>query len=143
MTSAAISASAVAELRETLRGPVLVPGDPSYDEVAPVHNGSITTRPQVIARCVDAADVMAAVAFARGLDGVAVAVRGGGHNGAGLGSCDGLVIDLGLIAGVRIDPEARLAYVGGGATIADLDHAAHAFELVCPPGSSAPPASAG
>ena len=102
--------------------------------MAPVHNGSIQTRPQLIARCVDTADVMAAVAIARGLDGVAVAVRGGGHNGAGLGSCDGLVIDLNLISGIRIDPAARLAYVGGGATVGDLDHAAHAFGLGLPGG---------
>jgi FAD binding domain/Berberine and berberine like len=134
MTSAAISPTAVAELRAALRGPVVVPGDPTYDEVAPVHNAAITTRPQAIARCVDAADVMAAVTFGRGLDGVDVAVRGGGHNGAGLGTSDGLVIDLGLISGVRIDPAARLAYVGGGATVADLDHAAGAFGLATPAG---------
>jgi hypothetical protein len=134
MTSAAISPAAVAEFRAALRGPVLAPGDPSYDEVAPVHNGSIQTRPQLIVRCVDTADVIAAVGIARGLEGVDVAVRGGGHNGAGLGSSDGLVIDLGLISGIRIDPAARLAYVGGGATVGDLDHAAYAFELGLPGG---------
>jgi hypothetical protein len=134
MSSAQISAALIDELRAALRGPVLVPGDPAYDEVAPVHNGSITSRPQVIARCVDTADVMAVMSMVRGLDGIDVAVRGGGHNGAGLGTSDGLVLDLGLLAGIRIDPEARIAHVGGGATIAALDHAAAAFGLATPAG---------
>ena len=134
MSSAQISAAMIGELRAALRGPVLVPGDPAYDEVAPVHNGSITSRPQVIARCVDTADVMAAVSMVRGLEGIDVAVRGGGHNGAGLGTSDGLVLDLGLLSGIRIDPDARIAHVGGGATIAALDHAAAAFGLATPAG---------
>lgn len=128
-----IAPSSVEELRGALRGPVVVPGAPSYDEVRALHNGAYDVRPQAIARCVDAADVMAAVRIARGLE-VPVAVRGGGHNGAGYGTCEGLVIDLSLIKGVRIDPGARLAHVGGGALIADLDHAAHAFGLAAPAG---------
>src|SRR5436190_1246155 len=121
MSSAQISAAMIDELRAALRGPVLLPGDPAYDEVAPVHNASITTRPQVIARCVDAADVMAAVSMLRGVEGIDVAVRGGGHNGAGLGTSDGVLLDLGLLADgsfVRADagrdPDLFWALRGGG-----------------------------
>ena len=128
-----ISAAALDELRTGLRGPVVTPEDAGYDEVRALHNGAYDVRPQAIARCVDAADVMAAVRIARGLD-VDVAVRGGGHNGAGYGTTEGLVIDLSLMKGIRIDPAARLAHVSGGALIADLDHAAHAFGLALPAG---------
>ena len=143
MSSAQISAAMIDELRAALRGPVLVPGDPAYDEVAPVHNASITTRPQVIARCVDTADVMAAVSMFRGLEGIDVAVRGGGHNGAGLGTSDGLVHRP---RAARRDPDrpggADRARRRRGNHRGDLDHAAAAFGLATPPGSSARPVSA-
>jgi FAD/FMN-containing dehydrogenase len=94
----------------------------------------IDKRPAMIARCVDVADVIAAVRFGRA-QGLDVAVRGGGHNGAGLGLVDGgLVIDLSPMRGVRIDPDGRTAQVAGGAQIGDLDHAAHAFGLATPAG---------
>jgi len=125
--------AAVEQLRAALKGPVVVPSDASYDEVRALHNGSMDRSPKAIARCLDADDVMAAVRIAGGL-GVDVAVRGGGHNGAGLGSCDGLVIDLSLDRAVRIDPAARLAEVSGGARLSDLDHAAHASGLATPAG---------
>jgi hypothetical protein len=99
----------------------------------PVFNAKIDRTPQVIARCVDVADVINAVGFARQQD-VDLAIRGGAHNGGGLGTCDGMVIDLSPMRGVRIDPEARLAYVGGGAQFGDVDHAAHAFGLATPAG---------
>lgn len=121
------------ELRAALRGPVVRPDDPEYDAVSPVYNAMIHRDPELIARCTDVADVMTAVNFARDL-GIDVAVRGGGHNGGGLGTCDGMVIDLAPMRGVQIDPMHRVAHVSGGALLGDLDHAAHAFGLACPAG---------
>jgi FAD binding domain/Berberine and berberine like len=121
-------------LRAAARGDVIERSDPRYDEARKLYNAMIDKRPEVIARCVDAADVIAAVKFGResGLD---TAIRGGGHNGPGLGSVDdGLVIDLSRMRGVRVDPEARTATVGGGALIGDVDHATIAFGLSLPAG---------
>jgi FAD/FMN-containing dehydrogenase len=121
-------------LRARLRGPVIRPGDSEYDAARAVYNGMIDKRPALIARCVDVADVIASVNFGRET-GLTVAIRGGGHHGAGLGMCDdGLVIDLSLIKGVRVDPVSRTARVGAGCTLADLDHATHAFGLATPSG---------
>src|SRR6478752_2648649 len=85
---------AAVQFAKTLRGPLVQANDPDYDDCRKLYNGMIDKRPRMIAQCADVADVIAAVQFgsAQGLD---VAVRGGGHNGPGLGSCDdGLVIDL-------------------------------------------------
>lgn len=128
-----ISKTAAEELRSSLLGPVVTPEDRDYDEVRAVYNGSIERRPQMIARCVDASDVMTAVRFARSFD-IDVAVRGGAHNGAGLGTCDGLVIDLSLMRAVMVDPASRTAHVSGGAKLGDLDHAGAAFGLATPAG---------
>jgi hypothetical protein len=94
----------------------------------------IDRRPAIIARCRDAADVITAVKFGRQhvLD---VAIRGGGHNGGGLGSVDkGLVVDLSLMRNVHVDPTSRTALVSGGSLLGDFDHAAHAFGLATPAG---------
>jgi FAD/FMN-containing dehydrogenase len=124
----------VAALRAKLRGEVVQPSDPGYDEARRVYNAMIDKRPAMIARCVDVADVTAALAFARDHD-LLVAVRGGGHNGPGLGTCDdGLVIDLSPMKGVRVDPAARTARVGAGCTLGDVDHATHGFGLATPSG---------
>ncbi len=118
--------------RTSLRGEVIRAGDPTYDEARQLYNGMIDKRPLLIARCVDVADVIACVNFARDAR-LLVAVRGGGHNGPGLGSCDGgLVIDLSLMKGVRTDPERRTVRVGAGCTSGDVDHATHAFGLAVP-----------
>jgi hypothetical protein len=94
----------------------------------------IDKRPRVIARCTNAADVMAAVNYAREHK-LLLAIRGGGHNGPGFGSCDdGLVIDLSQMRAVRVDPETRTARVDPGCTAADVDHATHAFGLAVPLG---------
>src|SRR3546814_3846194 len=91
-------------------------------------------RPAVIARCADVADVVCAVNFGREHE-LLIAIRGGGHNGGGLGSCDGgLVVDLSQMKGVRVDPEARRVRVGPGCTQGDVDHAAHIFGLAVPAG---------
>jgi FAD/FMN-containing dehydrogenase len=94
----------------------------------------IDKHPALIVRCADVADVIRAVNFAREQD-LLLAVRGGGHNGGGLGICDdGLVIDLSHMQGVRVDPVARTVRVEGGATWGDVDHATHAFGLATPSG---------
>jgi hypothetical protein len=122
------------KLRESLRGTVIERGDANYDEARALYNGMIDKRPLLIARCVDVADVMAAVNFGRD-NGLPIAIRCGGHNGPGLGSVDdGLVIDLSAMKGVRIDPVARTAMVGAGCTQGDVDHATHGFGLAVPAG---------
>jgi FAD binding domain-containing protein/berberine-like enzyme len=124
----------IAQLRATLRGPVVTADDPGYDEVRKLYNAMINKRPAVIARCHDSADVITALRFGRE-QSLEIAVRGGGHNGGGLGSVDnGLLIDLSLMRGVRVDPKARIADVSGGCQLGDLDHAAGAFGLATPGG---------
>ena len=125
---------AVAALRQNFRGRLIQPGDADYDGVRALYNGMIDKRPRLIARCVDVADVLAAVDFAREQN-VLVAIRGGGHNGPGLGSCDdGLMIDLSLMKGVRVDPAAGTVRVEPGCTSGDVDHATHSFGLAVPSG---------
>jgi FAD/FMN-containing dehydrogenase len=129
-----MSDDAVATLRTMLRGEVIGRRDPGYDEARALYNGMFDKRPLAVAHCADVADVIAAVNHAReaGLD---IAVRGGGHNGAGLGSVeDGLVIDLSRMRGLRVDPEARTARVEAGCTQGDVDHATHTFGLAVPAG---------
>jgi FAD/FMN-containing dehydrogenase len=121
-------------LREKLRGELVVAGDDGYQAARKVYNGMIDRHPAMIARCADVADVMTTVNFARD-NGLLLAVRGGGHNVAGLGVCDGgLVIDLSRISGVRVDPAAGAVRVGGGATWGDVDHVTHAFGMATPSG---------
>jgi FAD/FMN-containing dehydrogenase len=124
----------VVTLRTQLRGELVRPGDPHYDEARRVYNGMIDKRPALIARAADVADVVSAVNFGRE-NGLTVAVRGGGHNGPGLGTCDdGLVIDLSQMRGVRVDPASGTVRVGGGCVWGDVDHATHAFGLAVPSG---------
>jgi FAD/FMN-containing dehydrogenase len=130
----ASQATAVQAFRTHLRGELIGPGDPDYDAARRVHNGMIDRHPRLIARCRDVADVIAAVTFGRE-QGLAIAVRSGGHNAAGLGVCDdGLVIDLGPMRGIRVDPAARSVRVEGGCVWGDVDHATHAFGLATPSG---------
>jgi FAD/FMN-containing dehydrogenase len=122
------------ELKSLLRGELIAPEDAGYDDARKLYNAMIDKRPALIARCVDAADVMACVNHARD-NGVLLAVRGGGHNGPGLGSCDaGLVIDLSRMRTVRVDPVKKTAQVSGGCVWGDVDHATHAFGLAVPTG---------
>ena len=119
-------------MQQTLRGRVVTTADPDYDSIRALYNGMIDKRPRLIARCVDAADVMAAVNFGRE-EKLLTAIRGGGHNGPGLGSCDdGLVIDLSLMKSVRVDPKNRTVRLEPGCTSGDVDHATHAFGLAVP-----------
>jgi hypothetical protein len=123
-----------AELREQLRGGYIDRGAADYDEARAVYNAMIDKRPAAIVQCVDTADVIAAVRHA-GANGLTVAIRGGAHNGAGLGSIDdGLVIDLAPMHGVTVDPHHKVAHVQAGATLGAVDHATHAFGLAVPGG---------
>jgi FAD/FMN-containing dehydrogenase len=124
----------VEAFRATLRGPVLLPGDPGYDEARAIWNGMIDRHPAMIVRCAGTADVAAAIVFARD-NGLPLAVKGGGHNIAGSALCDdGLVIDLSGMRDVHVDPRARLAWVGGGALLSDVDHETQSCGLAVPLG---------
>lgn len=125
---------AIQEFAARLRGSLLRSGDAGYEQARRVYNGMIDRYPALIARCVDVADVIAAVNFARERH-LPLAVRGGGHNGPGLGTCDdGLVIDLSGMKGIRVDPSARAVRVEGGCTWGEVDHATHPFGLATPSG---------
>ncbi len=121
-------------LKPHLRGELILPGDAAYDEARKLYNAMIDKKPAAIARCVDVADVIACVNHARSSE-ILLAVRGGGHNGPGLGSCDGgLVIDLSRMRGIWVDPAAKTVAVGGGCVWGDVDHATHPFGLATPSG---------
>jgi hypothetical protein len=124
----------ISELKTGLRGAVIERGDPGYEEARALYNAMIDKQPRVIARCVDAADVITAVKFGRDSK-LPIAIRGGGHNGPGLASVnDGLVIDLSAMKGVRVDPATSIVRVEPGCTQGDVDHATHAFGLAVPAG---------
>ena len=128
------ASSTIDQLAAALRGPLIQPADPEYEDARHVFNGMIDRRPRLITRPVDVADVMAAVNFARE-EGPILSVRGGGHNVAGFGTNDGgLVIDLSLMKGIRVDPEKRTVRTEGGCRWGDVDHATHAFGLATPSG---------
>jgi FAD/FMN-containing dehydrogenase len=116
-------------LREAVRGEIIEPGDPDYDEARTVYNAMHDKRPAIIVRAADAGDIRATVDFARDHE-LLLAVRGGSHSVPGYGTCDeGVVLDLGAMRGIRVDPERRTARAEGGCTWADFNHATHAFGL--------------
>ena len=121
-------------LAAAVRGRTVTPADADYDEARTLYNAMIDKRPAAIAYCLDEQDVAAAIAFARER-GLRIAVRGGGHNGGGLGSVDdGLVIDLSAFDAVEVDPIANMVRVGGGVLLKDLLGATHQFGLTVPVG---------
>ena len=128
-----MAASAEA-LASAVKGRVVEAGAPDYDEARALYNGMIDRRPAVIAYCADAGDVAAALRY--GIEhGLRIAIRGGGHNGAGLGSVDdGLVIDLSQMNDITVDAAASMARVGGGALLKDLLEATHQHGLTVPVG---------
>jgi FAD/FMN-containing dehydrogenase len=127
-----MKAEAVSQLSSNIRGRIILPEDQDYNEARKLYNGMIDKRPLMIARCADVADVITAVNFGRDNE-LLTAIRGGGHNGPGLGSCDdGLVIDLSIMKGVRVDPVNRTVRVDAGCTSGDVDHATHPFGLAVP-----------
>jgi len=129
-----LDAAAIARLRGVVRGEVLIPGDADYDEARRVWNGMIDKRPALVARAVIADDVIPVVALARE-SGLPLAIRGGGHNVAGNGTVDdGIVLDLGRLTAVEVDPVTRLVRVSAGATLKDVDEATELHGLAVPIG---------
>jgi FAD/FMN-containing dehydrogenase len=124
-----VAEQAIADFASSLRGTVLRPDDPGYEEARRVWNGMIDRRPALIARCHGAADVVAAVNFARSHK-ILVSVRGGGHQVAGSAVCDdGLVIDLSQMKGIHVNPRTRTARAQAGVTWGELDRETQLFGL--------------
>jgi FAD/FMN-containing dehydrogenase len=129
-----LGSDTVADFRQTLRGNVCLPQEAGYDEARTIWNAMIDRHPGAVVRCRGAADIVAAVRFARE-HGLLLAVRGGGHNIAGNAVCEGgLLIDLSLMRSVRVEPASRTARVEPGATLGDFDKEAQAFGLATPLG---------
>ena len=129
-----LEASLIEELRTQIRGELILPENSNYNETRKVYNGMINKLPGMFVMCVDVADVIASVDFGRE-NNLLIAVRGGGHNGGGLGICDGgLVIDLSGIKFIRVDTSNNTVRVGGGNLWGEVDHATHPFGLAVPAG---------
>ena len=129
-----ISNEVLTKFGEGLHGTLIGRDHPEYEDARKLYNGMIDKRPLLIARCADVADVITAVNFGRDNE-LLIAIRGGGHNGPGLGSCDdGLVIDLSMMKDVSVDPASRTVRVGPGCTQGEVDHATHPFGLAVPAG---------
>jgi FAD binding domain/Berberine and berberine like len=132
--AAQLDSRGIADLATSFNGALVRPGDETYDDERRIWNASIDRRPALIARCTGVADVRSAVRFAREHEQV-VAVRSGGHSYPGLGVCDGgMVVDLGQMKGIRVDPEARTARAQAGVLLGELDREAQAFGLAVPAG---------
>jgi hypothetical protein len=133
-TTTTAAAAARNELGGNFKGELIGPADPGYDQARAVYNAMIDRRPALIARATDGDDVAQTIAFARRHD-LLLAVRGGGHNGGGLGVCDdGVVIDLSGLNAIEVDPAGRTVRVGGGATWGQVDGATHEAGLAVPCG---------
>ncbi|WP_300436631.1 FAD-binding oxidoreductase [Christiangramia sp.] len=129
-----IDSSKIEKFTTQLRGKIVLASDKNYDETRKVFNAMIDKRPKLFVLCVDVADVIASVKFAKEND-LEVAIRGGGHNGGGLGLCeDGMVIDLSGIKFVRVNTSDNTVRVGGGNLWGEVDHATHIFGLAIPAG---------
>src|SRR5688572_17919976 len=125
---------ALHQLKENIKGSVVLPNDPAYDEVRKIWNGMIDRRPAAIVRCADSSDVQRSIEFA-GTNRMELTIRGAGHNIAGNAICDnGLMIDLSTLKEVKVDAQKRRALVDPGATLADFDRAAQAHNLATPVG---------
>jgi len=126
--------NAAEQLQGKVKGTVVLPSDPAYEEVRKIWNAMIDRRPAVIVQCAEAGDVPVAMAFARE-NGLELSIRGAGHNIAGNAICDGgLMIDFSAMQKVRVDAAKRRAYVEPGATLAIFDAAAQAHGLATPVG---------
>lgn len=124
-----LDGKAILDLKNQVRGDVIAPGDERYEGVRKVYNAMIDKRPALIVRCVDVADVIAAVKTARRAN-LAIAVRGGGHSVPGFGTADNaVVVDLGRMKGIRVDPPSKTIWAEGGCTWGDFNHATYAFGL--------------
>ncbi len=133
-TSTALSPQSFDQFKSAFRGELIQAADPGYDIARKLYNGMIDKRPLLIAKCVDVADVIAAVKFGVEND-LLTAIRAGGHNGAGLGCCDdGLVIDVSRMKGIRVNAAEKSVRVEAGCVWGDVDHATHAFGMAVPCG---------
>jgi len=129
-----LNESTIELFASSIRGELVFPQDSNYNDVRKVYNAMINKHPGLIVKCVDVADVINSVNFGRE-NNLLVAVRGGGHNGGGLGICDdGLVIDLSGIKFIRVDTSNNTVRVGGGNLWGEVDHATHPFGLAVPAG---------
>ena len=134
MTASGSTDDVVSALRARLSGEVVAPGDDEYDTARSVWNGMIDKRPAAIVRCRTLEDAAATIQVARSR-GLALAVRGGGHNVAGMATCEGgVVIDLSAMNAVEVDAERRVAKVQGGAIWRDVDAATQKYALAAPAG---------
>jgi FAD/FMN-containing dehydrogenase len=130
----ALDGSAVTALRSRLRGQLLLPGEPGYDDARSLWNAMIDRRPSLVIRCLGVGDVVAAVEFVR-QHGLALTIKGGGHNISGLAVADGVVmLDMSLMRGVRVDPSARLAWAQAGCLLGDVDRETQLHGLAAPLG---------
>jgi FAD/FMN-containing dehydrogenase len=121
MDTSGIELKSVEDLRARLRGPLLLSGDPDYDDARSIWNAMIDRRPALIARCLGVADVVTCVNFARER-GLSLSIKGGGHNISGLAVCDGgLMLDMSLMRGVWVDPDSRTARAQAGCLLGDVD----------------------
>ena len=133
-TTTTAAQTARRELGNEFAGELIGPDDAGYGEACKVYNAMIDRRPALIARCANPEDVVKAVSFARD-HGILLAIRGGGHNGGGLGTCDdGVVIDLSLLKDIQVDTDARTVRVGGGCTWGEVDAATGEHGLATPSG---------
>ncbi len=129
-----LSPNILGAFKSNFRGELLLPGDKNYHEGRKVYNAMIDKQPGLIAYCTNEKDVMKAVRFARDYQ-LDVAIRGGGHSGAGLGVCDdGLCIDLSRMKKIRVNQQSRTVKVEGGCTWGEVDQATHAYGLALPSG---------
>src|SRR5579875_851841 len=134
MSTTTTAAEAARRELTDFHGQLIGPDDREYEDARAVYNAMIDRRPALIARCAGADDVARAIGFARE-HGLLLAVRGGGHNGGGLGTCDdGVVIDLSALTSIDVDPDARRVRVGGGCTWGEVDRATGEFDLATPSG---------
>jgi FAD/FMN-containing dehydrogenase len=138
-----ISKEATENLKSKVKGQIVLPSDPSYDEIRQIWNAMIDRRPALIVRCAEASDVPHAISFARE-NGLEISIRGAGHNIAGNALCDnGVMIDFSAMRNVRVDAEKKRAYVEPGAILADFDEAAQRYGLATPVGINSTTAIAG
>ncbi|MGA9177448.1 MAG: FAD-binding oxidoreductase [Desulfobacterales bacterium] len=130
-------------LKNNVKGQIVLPDDPNYDEVRKIWNAMIDRRPAVIVQCAEADDVLHAISYARG-NRLEISIRGGGHNIAGSALCDnGMLIDFSNMTTVSVDAQKRRAYVEPGATLGDFDKAVQAHGLASPVGINSTTGMAG
>jgi len=134
-TSSAETRNHSTELQKRLRGRVIGEDNAGYDRARRIWNGKIDRKPRLIAQCLDQGDVIACVQFARERE-FRLAVKGNGHAVAGTAICkEGLVVDLSMMKGVRVNPQELTAWAASGAVLGELDHATQAFHLAVPTGT--------